>query len=420
MPRSPTARRTGVKCLTLLAVFAVIGRLSAGAVAQPIESLPSPPLGAELRQAEQRVLSTFGRQLANTPSRTTRVQLAEKLLSTADDTTQPADAWVLLRQARALATAAGSYPLAERCVAATGRRFRIRVERMQIDTFTQITRESATISDRTDLQSAAAALMQQQLRAQDPDTALEICDALDDYARRVRAAALQTLAKTCRRQLRDAQLLKQSTDTHDGRGRYLCFAAAQWQEGLRLLSSAGTPPLKRIATLENNARLAGPKPARQLADEWWEFSQHQSGLVQEAARQHAARWYRVAAPRLQGLNKARADQVQQLVNRKSLLFSSDWDTRNIDLLLRLTPDDLIDASWRLVDGRLVSTARDRTAVRIPWQPGEEYDLALTVRRRSGDSFLMIGLCPPQSQFTVILNARENGRFVSGPSLFDGD
>ncbi|MCR9199534.1 MAG: hypothetical protein NXI04_12880 [Planctomycetaceae bacterium] len=421
MACSATVCGIGVRCVTALTVLAVIGRMSSTTAAQPPhDSRPRPPAGAAVRQAEERVLRTFGKQLASVPSRTTRVQLTERLLSTANETQQLADAWVLLQQAQSLAIRAGSYPLAERCIAARSRRFQIDVGRMQTEAFLQIARESASISDRSDLQAAAAALMQRMLQASSPDAALEVCDALEDYAQRVRAAALQTLVNHCRSQLQDAQRLERSTDTLDGRGRYLCFAAAQWEQGLRLLSdSTRTSPLKHIATLEQNSRQSGPERAMQLAEEWWEFGQRQTGLVQEAARRRAARWYRIAAPRLQGLDKARADQVQQLVGKKSLLFSGDWDASNIDLLLRVTPDDLVDDSWRLTDGRLISTARDRTAVRIPWQPGSEYDLTLTVRRRSGNSFLMIGLCHPQSQFTAILNAPEGGRFVSGPSLLDG-
>lgn len=426
MSCSATARQTGICCLRVLTVLATTGRLCMTTAAQPPhDALPPPPTGAALQQAEERVLRTFGQQLSSVPSRTTRMQLSEKLVLTADETTQPADAWVLLHQAHSLAVKAGSYPLAERCIAAKARRFEIRTAQIQIATFGRIARESATISDRSDLQSAAAALMQRMLRAFNPNAALEVCDALQDYAQRVRAAALQTLAEECRLHLQDARRLKQSTDTAAGKGQYLCFAAAQWQDGLQLLSGrAGPSRLTRIAAVETNFRQAGPQSAGplsagQLADEWWEFSQQQSGLIQEATRRHAASWYRIAAPGLQGLDSARASQVQQLASQKSLLFSGDWGTSNINLLLCLTPDDMVDESWQLTKGRLVSAARDRTAVRIPWQPGSEYDLTLMVRRRSGDSFLMIGLCQPQSQFTVILNAPENGQFVSGPSLFDG-
>jgi hypothetical protein len=93
-------------------------------------------------------------------------------------------------------------------------------------------------------------------------------------------------------------------------GKYLCLVKLNWEKGLPLLVRGDDDGLRELAASELNKPLAGVDQAN-LADEWWNWSEKQSGspLERRGARLRAAHWYKQALAGLPAsLAKERAKQ----------------------------------------------------------------------------------------------------------------
>lgn len=93
--------------------------------------------------------------------------------------------------------------------------------------------------------------------------------------------------------------------------------------------------------------------------------------------------------------------------------------KSVNLLKRLDPRrDTIQGDWRLA-GNVLTFAGDREWSRllIPYEPPEEYDLAVVAERVQGTELLIIGLVVGGRQATAVLDAWGGG--VSGLEKIDG-
>jgi hypothetical protein len=118
---------------------------------------------------------------------------------------------------------------------------------------------------------------------------------------RIRSLAKQSEAAQRQRSSFDAAEAKLRSSPDDASasvviGRYLCFVANNWSEGLRHLAKSNEAPVRAVAKkelflLEQTANPSADA-SRDLADAWWAISKQSSKSVPaEGARSRAAYWY---------------------------------------------------------------------------------------------------------------------------------
>jgi hypothetical protein len=92
-------------------------------------------------------------------------------------------------------------------------------------------------------------------------------------------------------------------------GRYLCFIAGQWVEGLPMLLKSSDDALKALAQKDKDAMAAGNASADSLlADSWWQYAEGHTGIEYFPSRQRAAFWYSKAQPSLTGMLRQVVDK----------------------------------------------------------------------------------------------------------------
>lgn len=91
-------------------------------------------------------------------------------------------------------------------------------------------------------------------------------------------------------------------------GSYLCLVKQRWSDGLPHLAKGSNLRLKVLAA-EDLAPPIGPLGMVDLANEYWLFSEQESGLAKRGLQLRAVHWYRQALPGLSpGLAKLQAER----------------------------------------------------------------------------------------------------------------
>jgi hypothetical protein len=124
-------------------------------------------------------------------------------------------------------------------------------------------------------------------------------------------------------------------------GRYLCFVANNWAEGLRHLAKSNEAPVRAVAQKELSLlqKAAGPSAdaAKELADAWWAISRQSSQAAPaDAARSRAAHWYagsfQAASDLQRGAITARIRELRQGLRGAPLMLRNfELDGVNIAL-----------------------------------------------------------------------------------------
>lgn len=163
------------------------------------------------------------------------------------------------------------------------------------------------------------ALTNARVAVDDYSGAAKLAQAAVDAANETNEPSVMELAKARKEQIRRMRteyagvqsercILEKHPNHRDANritGRYYCFTKNRWSLGLTNLAKCDDANLRVLAEME----LANPTtPGDQLAlaDGWWKTAQSEVGLAKATIRVHAARWYRIAQPRLAGLRAATA------------------------------------------------------------------------------------------------------------------
>ncbi|HEY2588505.1 MAG TPA: hypothetical protein VGI81_22380 [Tepidisphaeraceae bacterium] len=232
--------------------------------------------------------------------------------------TDPVRQYVLLREARELATNAGNFDAAFPIIDDTARLFTVDPNELKVDALSNAMDRTSlpkpqlfenyhkvgeaalehgdvqlayqvTVLERVLLRGTKDPGMAQRARQFD----LRVHDARREYAKIVAAGRkLQTNPDDA-----DASLLV---------GRYLCFMQRRWDEGLPLLAQGADARLRDLAKRDLNGP-DGASATMDLADAYWDLP-NSKDAPQQAARERAAHWYAEALPKLEGEKKARAQQ----------------------------------------------------------------------------------------------------------------
>ncbi len=308
------------------------------------ESLPAEPIVVKLpvpdereqEKAEKWLKGAYRVDYENLKTTGERTVLAAKFLQPGrEDRKNPARWFVLLREARDLAAAAGRPRLVVEAVNEIDKWFEIDAAEMALASLRQIHDpagdKKAAPANATLAKSLAAVAMGRvdpALRADNFDAALKFIDLAEESLtsakadKKLLAPLVQKRAEV--RQCRDAyaavaaakERLRQAPDDPAANlvlGMHLACERGKWDEALPLIFKGGDPALKEAARTDFR-RPADPKEELVLADFWWNYARRTGGHGEAGLQRHAAYWYGLAAERLRdGPERDRAaDRVRQV------------------------------------------------------------------------------------------------------------
>lgn len=298
--------------------------LTSYAADPPAERLPVPNSAAQGKfQAALR--SQYKQDFAKrTPE--DQLALAEDFHKQAlKEGTDPVRQYVLLREARDLATNAGNFDIAFAIIDDTARLFTVDPNELKVTALTNA-------MDRTTIPKAElfenyhkvgeASLEHGDVQLAYQVTVLEriIVRGTKDPTLTQRARQFELRVHDARREYANivaaARKLQTSPDDADANllvGRYFCFFQRKWDEGLPLLAQGADPRLRDLAKRD----VDGPgdeKAMLELADAYWDLPDSKQA-PQRAARERAAHWYAEALPKLDAEKKSRAQERINQVNQ---------------------------------------------------------------------------------------------------------
>jgi hypothetical protein len=193
------------------------------------------------------------------------------------------------------------------------------------------------------------------------------------------------------------------------RGRYRCFVQGNWDEGLPLLEKDAAVSLKWTAQRDLKGTTAGGE-SLEIGDAWRDLAGQEKTRVGRALlNARALRWYqwaKVQGPR--DVSEAAEERLKKVGPVPPPL----------DLLRRIVPaDHVLTGTWAREGSALVDHAGDSfDKLEIPYEPAEEFDLVLEVRRVFGPHAFVVGLATPKAQVTVTFDGWDGS--TSGIDLLD--
>jgi hypothetical protein len=165
--------------------------------------------------------------------------------------------------------------------------------------------DDAIAADRFDMATLLAASASKLLLKKfvEPDFRHDTEKTLAAYRAQIKALQPQWEAAQKAKQAHDSK--PDDPDANGTLGRWYCFYKGDWKLGLPFLAKSGSERLKPIAEQE----LQSPTDAAQtvqLADQWWEIAQKETGVAADAIHLHAGELYRSAMPNLNSVLKKAA------------------------------------------------------------------------------------------------------------------
>jgi len=370
-----------------------------------VQDPPKAPVPAEADQAQSAKLirEVFKEDYAK-KAPADRIALAKKLLRQALETNDdPASCFVLLRESRELASAAGDSETALKAVAETARKYQGDYSVARAGVLTAASKAAKTPEEFQRLARSCLAWADEALQAEDFDGASRAATLAAQMARSGKDVQLVTRCDAKVRECADVRavgerllkareaLARNGDDpaAHLTVGQYLCFVKEDWKEGLPHLAKGSEESLKSLAVRD----LANPASSPEqigVGDGWWEAADKQSGTAKESARRRAAVWYDRALSAAGGLQKLRLEKRLQEVGVVS-------SAGKIDLLKLIDPKrDALVGAWKFDDGALIADGTSVQAhikLEIPAEVPEEYDLTAVVEKTDkdhvGDFFMVL-------------------------------
>ncbi len=229
--------------------------------------------------------------------------------------------YVMLDQARTLATSARDIKTALKAVEALGRRFETDRYDMIYETLRTFSRSAKTKEALHLLARHALTAAKGAMADEEPEAAASLAAFAAPLARRIsdalmveRAAALAKEASELKRELKAVEparkKLAEKPDDPAANltiGKYLCFVKGEWDRGLAHLEKGSDSALKAAAG-GDRARPENPTERVVTGDRWWDAAAKQSGAARTGARVRAGYWYALALPAQKGVLRLRLEK----------------------------------------------------------------------------------------------------------------
>lgn len=307
----------------------MIGRSSAPGIALLMFALGAaaqderrePPVTADLSQAEKLIKDVFKEEYAKKTS-ADRLSLAKKLLAQALETKDDlASKFVLLREARDLATLAGDLQVAFSAVDELAKSFKVDTGALRSTLLVNAAKSAKTPEEFKAIAGASLKQIDALLVEDDYDAAEKLASSALANARKSQDVGLANRAAAKGKEVADLKSrfdkLKKPTETlaanpDDGPanllvGRFQCLIKGNWRVGLPLLAKASDPALQALAAKELAAPADGPGQLA-VGDGWWDLSEKEPAPSKDLLKDHAVVWYEKSVSKLNGLAKTKIEK----------------------------------------------------------------------------------------------------------------
>jgi hypothetical protein len=250
-------------------------------------------------------------------------ELATKLLQQAEDTMDdPTSRFVLLREARDLATRAGDLDLALRAIGDLSKDYVVDAAEMKANALEKVAGLTVGVRTNQALAEVALAAYGEAVEGDNYDAAVRLLKVAESAAKKSRSTNLATLAQNRRKEMELIQteaegvkkhLKKLEKDPKDPDasvevGKFLCLLKGNWEKGLPLLAQQGADEKLRDLAKKDLAAPTQPNDQVEVGDGWWDIGGSETGLAKWQLQKRAETWYKQAAPDLTGITKSRIDK----------------------------------------------------------------------------------------------------------------
>ncbi|HLY73083.1 MAG TPA: hypothetical protein VKU80_03105 [Planctomycetota bacterium] len=384
------------------------------------QRIPEPDAEAQ-KQAAKAIKDLFKEEFAR-KSPPDQVELARKLIKTsADSSVDMSTKYVCLTEARDLAIAASEASVAMEAVSLLGKSFLIAVPAAKMNVLGKMAAATKEVERLRALGRGYYELARETITTEDYDTAGAAATKSETLARAIKDTFLGEQVAELKRDLgilkSEQQKVKASIDNPaagdaDAVGRYLCFVRNEWVSGLKLLSENGKPPLKELAA-KDLAEPETPEARVEVGDGWWLQAQTEKISWKKLnLLGRARRWYDLALPAAGGLVKVKLDK--RLIELEGLVPGP------VNLMRLIDPKrDAVTGEWSMDAGVLSNKGDNGVVLQIPYQPPEEYDLHVVVRRLGSTDSVWTGLVIGNTQVAFVCDGYPASNWVTGFEQVDG-
>jgi hypothetical protein len=290
-------------------------------VAQDEKKVPVPDASAQ-KAAEKLIKEVFKDEYAKKSSED-KTALAKKLLEQAAQTKDDAAShFVMLREARDLATAAGDVVTAIKAIDETEIRYETDAQTLKLAVYSTASKNAKTPEESVALARLFLKVAEDAIAADRYETADKALTEASTLARRGKEVALIARVDAKKKEILDrksrferTRKAKEVLEKNPGDpaanlavGLHECFTRGDWDTGLPLLAKGSDEPLKALASRD----LAAPRDApgqTAVGDGWWDLSEKESNpAIKLNQRARALRWYEESVQGSTGLTKAKIEK----------------------------------------------------------------------------------------------------------------
>jgi len=387
---------------------------------QSVPRIPEPD--AEAQKQTLKTLKELFKEEYSKKTAADQTDLARKLVKTSADPSLDSNTrYVCLTEARDLAMAAGEAPVALEAVSLLGKSFMIQVPAAKMAVLAKMSGAARETEKIRALGRAYYDLAREAVVSEDYDSASAAASKADVLGRAIKDASLVEQVGELKKDLvvlkSELQKVKGALDNPatgdvDAAGRYLCFIRNDWAAGLKLLADGGKAPLKDLAA-KDLSNPEAPEVQIEVGDGWWQLAQAEKVSWKKLnILGRARRWYDRAAPSATGLVKIRLDK--RLVELEGLVPGP------VNLLRVIDPKrDAISGEWSVDDGVLTNKGDNEVVVQLPYQPPEEYDLRIVMRRLGSTDSIWTGLVAGNTNVAFVIDGYPLNGWIAGFDLIDG-
>jgi WD40 repeat protein/serine/threonine protein kinase len=285
----------------------------------PLAKQPVPEV-AKQEEAAKEIRNLYKNDFAK-KANADRAALAEKLIGTARDTKdKPVEKFVLLREARDLASQAGDLKLAWKAIGELANSYVIDPFAMKVELLGKQAEAATTVTTAKPVLEQYFTLSDEALARDDYEEAGRLLALADAIARKVNNPLLINLVEPRTKSVRELKEAFETVKMHAATlktkpkdpeaslavGKFYCFVKGDWEKGLPLLAAGSDAPLKAAAQKE----LANPdQPAGQIevGDAWWELAKTAEAPAKLPLQRRACYWYEVGVAGTTGLTRTQTE-----------------------------------------------------------------------------------------------------------------
>jgi hypothetical protein len=430
--------------LRLMVLSLTIATMQTIAVAQGLAAADAMPSRDQIAAASARVRDIFGTEAAAAKTPQQKATLAQTMLSLAQETEDPAEAYVLLDSSRKMATDAKDARTMDRAIKALHSRYRLNLgkERREallamaktapldglgfvvdaLVTDAESLKQAGRLDDATDLAKAAVAAAR---RGRDAAQQKQTTSLLDDLKARSRdQAVIQPALDKLAQNPRDPQAALEV-------GKHRCFVEGNWDAGLPLLVISSDRTLAQLAQADLNGDESSASHTN-LGDAWFVYHEKLGSKQFTGAASRSRYHYEQALPDAAGLDRARIAKKLEALAAAEGPARGGWTVvfRSADPSIWNTDTNTGYVNFAVKLDSLPPTVR---YVRIRRANGEAVVLPITKQELSKDVYgsqygwvgsgqkpysdVQLGICTTSKAITLrpgdIIIGRKGGAFYSG-------